>query len=47
VFLIQKGRNYVVYDKHKRIVIITSDKNIAKGYARTQYDRVRQSRLKR
>jgi len=40
VFLIKRGRNYVVYDSNKKIIIITSNKNIAKAYARTQHDRV-------
>ena len=46
MFLIKRGRNYIVYSSNKKIIIITSDRNIAKAYARTQHDRVRQSRSK-
>ena len=37
MFLIKRGRNYVVYDSNKKIIIITSNKNIAKAYARVQH----------
>lgn len=37
MFLIKRGRNYIVYSNNKRIIIITSDRNIAKAYARTQH----------
>ena len=35
--MIQRGRKYVVYDKHGKIVIITIDRNIAINYARVRY----------
>jgi len=36
VILVQRGKNYVVYDKHKKVVIITVDRHIAINYARQQ-----------
>jgi len=36
VILVQRGKNYVVYDKQKKVVIITREKNIAVQYARQQ-----------
>jgi len=38
VILVQKGKKYVVYGKRGKVVIITSHKNIAKGYARSLTD---------
>jgi len=32
--MVQRGRKYVVYDKHEKVVIITVDRNIAIQYAR-------------
>tara|TARA_R110002012_G_scaffold61268_1_gene160704 strand:+ start:528 stop:635 length:108 start_codon:yes stop_codon:yes gene_type:complete len=32
--MVQRGKNYVVYDKHEKVVIITVDRNIAIQYAR-------------
>ena len=32
----QKGKNYVVYDKRGKVVIITVDRHIAISYARQQ-----------
>jgi len=34
--MVQRGRNYVVYDKDKKVVIITVDRHIAVNYARQQ-----------
>ena len=34
--MVQRGRNYVVYDKDEKVVIITVDKHIAINYARQQ-----------
>ena len=36
MILVQRGKNYVVYDKHKKVVIITVDRHIAISYARQQ-----------
>ena len=38
--MIQRGRKYVVYDKHEKVVIITVDRNIAIKYARVKYGRI-------
>ena len=35
--LVKIGRSYVVYDSNEKIIIITSNKNIAKAYARVQH----------
>jgi len=35
--MIQRGKKYVVYDKHEKVVIITVDRNIAVQYARGKY----------
>ena len=34
--MVQRGRKYVVYDKHEKVVIITVDRHIAISYARQQ-----------
>jgi len=34
--MVQRGRNYVVYDKDEKVVIITVNKHIAINYARQQ-----------
>jgi hypothetical protein len=34
VILVQRGKNYVVYDKRGKVVIITVDRHIAISYAR-------------
>jgi len=34
--MIQRGKKYVVYDKHEKVVIITVDRHIAAQYARRQ-----------
>jgi len=34
--MIQRGKKYVVYDKHEKVVIITVDRHIAVQYARRQ-----------
>ena len=34
MILVQKGKNYVVYDKRGKVVIITVDRHIAVNYAR-------------
>jgi len=41
VILVQRGKNYVVYDKDEKVIIITREKNIAVQYARSQYVGVR------
>ena len=46
MILIQRGKNYVVYDKDGKVVIITVDRHIAVNYARQKNDRVRQGRSK-
>ena len=35
--MVQKGKKYIVYDKHEKVVIITVDRNIAVQYARGKY----------
>ena len=36
MILVQRGKNYVVYDKRGKVVIITVDRHIAVSYARQQ-----------
>ena len=40
MILIQRGKNYVVYDKDGKVVIITVDRHIAINYARGKYGRI-------